>query len=48
MLRDEYHSQVPDDFNALEASGVGRKSANLMRAIDSKACDCDDTHCIRP
>lgn len=31
MLRDEFHSRVPDDFDALlRLPGVGRKSANLI------------------
>ncbi len=31
MLRDEYGSKVPDDFDALlKLPGVGRKSANLI------------------
>lgn len=31
ILRDEYHGEVPDDFDALlKLPGVGRKSANLI------------------
>ena len=49
MLRDEYHSQVPDDFNALlKLPGVGRKSANLiMGDVFKKPAIVTDTHCIR-
>ena len=49
MLRDEYHSQVPDDFDALlKLPGVGRKSANLiMGDVFGKPAIVTDTHCIR-
>lgn len=49
MLRDEYGSQVPDDFNALlKLPGVGRKSANLiMGDVFQKPAIVTDTHCIR-
>ena len=49
MLRDEYRSQVPDDFNALlKLPGVGRKSANLiMGDVFKKPAIVTDTHCIR-
>lgn len=49
MLRDEYHSNVPDDFNALlRLPGVGRKSANLiMGDVFGKPAIVTDTHCIR-
>lgn len=43
MLRDEYHSQVPDDFNALlKAPGRGTEKCepDYGRCIQ-KACDCD-------
>ena len=43
MLRDEYNSRVPDDFNELlKLPGVGRKSANLIigRCV-RKTGDCD-------
>ena len=49
MLRDEYDSNVPDDFNALlKLPGVGRKSANLiMGDVFGKPAIVTDTHCIR-
>ncbi|MDD3239886.1 MAG: endonuclease III [Lachnospira sp.] len=49
MLRDEYHSQVPDDFDELmKLPGVGRKSANLiMGDVYGKPAIVTDTHCIR-
>ena len=49
MLRDEYRSQVPDDFNTLlKLPGVGRKSANLiMGDVFKKPAIVTDTHCIR-
>ena len=49
MLRDEYGSKVPDDFNALlKLPGVGRKSANLiMGDVFQKPAIVTDTHCIR-
>lgn len=49
MLRDEYHSQVPEDFDALlKLPGVGRKSANLiMGDVFGKPAIVTDTHCIR-
>ena len=49
MLRDEYHSQVPNDFDALlKLPGVGRKSANLiMGDVFGKPAIVTDTHCIR-
>ena len=49
MLRDEYNSQVPDDFDALlKLPGVGRKSANLiMGDVFGKPAIVTDTHCIR-
>ena len=49
MLRDEYHSQVPDDFDALlKLPGVGRTSANLiMGDVFGKPAIVTDTHCIR-
>ncbi len=49
MLRDEYDSKVPDDFNALlKLPGVGRKSANLiMGDVFGKPAIVTDTHCIR-
>ncbi|MDD6194649.1 MAG: endonuclease III [Lachnospiraceae bacterium] len=48
-LRDEFHSKVPDDFNALlSLPGVGRKSANLMMGdVFGKPAIVTDTHCIR-
>ena len=49
MLRDEYGSKVPDDFDALlKLPGVGRKSANLiMGDVFGKPAIVTDTHCIR-
>ena len=49
MLRDEYDSRVPDDFQALlRLPGVGRKSANLiMGDVFGKPAIVTDTHCIR-
>lgn len=49
MLRDEYHSEVPDNFDALlRLPGVGRKSANLiMGDVFGKPAIVTDTHCIR-
>ena len=49
MLRDEYNSRVPDDFNELlKLPGVGRKSANLiMGDVFGKPAIVTDTHCIR-
>ena len=49
MLRDEFDSKVPDDFNLLlKLPGVGRKSANLiMGDVFGKPANLTDTHCIR-
>lgn len=49
MLRDEYSSKVPDDFDLLmKLPGVGRKSANLIMAdVFGKPAIVTDTHCIR-
>ena len=49
MLRDEYNSEVPRDFNALlKLPGVGRKSANLiMGDVFGEPAIVTDTHCIR-
>ena len=49
ILRDEYHGNVPDDFEALlKLPGVGRKSANLiMGDVFRKPAIVTDTHCIR-
>lgn len=49
MLRDEYDSKVPDDFDKLlKLPGVGRKSANLiMGDVFGKPAIVTDTHCIR-
>ncbi len=49
MLRDQFSSQVPDDFDALlSLPGVGRKSANLiMGDVFGKPAIVTDTHCIR-
>lgn len=49
MLRDEYHSQIPCDFDAImKLPGVGRKSANLiMGDVFGKPAIVTDTHCIR-
>lgn len=49
ILRDEYDSKVPDDFDVLlSLPGVGRKSANLiMGDVFGKPAIVTDTHCIR-
>lgn len=49
MLRDEYGSRIPKDFNAiLKLPGVGRKSANLiMGDVFHEPAIVTDTHCIR-
>ena len=49
ILRDEYHGNVPDDFEALlKLPGVGRKSANLiMGDVFGEPAIVTDTHCIR-
>lgn len=49
MLKEEYHGEVPDDFDALlKLPGVGRKSANLiMGDVFGKPAIVTDTHCIR-
>ncbi|MDE6983803.1 MAG: endonuclease III, partial [Lachnospiraceae bacterium] len=49
MLRDEFHSEVPDEFDMLlKLPGVGRKSANLiMGDVFGKPAIVTDTHCIR-
>ena len=49
MLRDEFGSRVPEDFQALlKLPGVGRKSANLiMGDVFRKPAIVTDTHCIR-
>ena len=49
MLRDEYESKVPEDFDALlRLPGVGRKSANLiMGDVFGEPAIVTDTHCIR-
>ena len=49
IIRDEYHGNVPDDFDALlKLPGVGRKSANLiMGDVFGKPAIVTDTHCIR-
>ena len=49
ILHEQYHDQVPDDFNALlKLPGVGRKSANLiMGDVFGKPAIVTDTHCIR-
>ena len=49
MLRDEFDSKVPDDFDKLlKLPGVGRKSANLiMGDVFGKPAIVTDTHCIR-
>lgn len=48
-LRDDFNSQVPDDFDALlSLPGIGRKSANLMMGdVFGKPAIVTDTHCIR-
>lgn len=49
MLQQEYHGQVPNDFDALlKLPGVGRKSANLiMGDVFGQPAIVTDTHCIR-
>lgn len=49
MLKEVYHSKVPDDFDELmKLPGVGRKSANLiMGDVFGKPAIVTDTHCIR-
>lgn len=49
VLHEQYHDQVPDDFDRLlELPGVGRKSANLiMGDVFQKPAIVTDTHCIR-
>lgn len=49
MLRDDFNSEVPCDFDALlSLPGVGRKSANLiMGDVFGKPAMVTDTHCIR-
>ena len=49
MMRDEFGSKVPDNFEALlKLPGVGRKSANLiMGDVFGKPAIVTDTHCIR-
>lgn len=49
MLRDDFDSRVPEDFDALlSLPGVGRKSANLIVGdIFKKPAIVTDTHCIR-
>ena len=49
MLREQFDSRVPDDFDALlSLPGVGRKSANLiMGDVFGKPAMVTDTHCIR-
>ena len=49
MLRDEFDSKVPDNFDDLmKLPGVGRKSANLiMGDVFGKPAIVTDTHCIR-
>ena len=49
MLRDEFGSRVPEDFQALlKLPGVGRKSSNLiMGDVFRKPAIVTDTHCIR-
>lgn len=49
MLRDQFDSKVPDDFEQLlSLPGVGRKSANLiMGDVFGKPAIVTDTHCIR-
>ncbi len=49
MLRDEFGSKVPDNFNDLmKLPGVGRKSANLiMGDVFGEPAIVTDTHCIR-
>ena len=49
MLKEEYDSKVPKDFDALlKLPGVGRKSANLiMGDVFGEPAIVTDTHCIR-
>ena len=49
ILWEQYHGNVPDDFDALlKLPGVGRKSANLiMGDVFGKPAIVTDTHCIR-
>lgn len=49
ILKEEYHGNVPDDFDQLmKLPGVGRKSANLiMGNVFGKPAIVTDTHCIR-
>ena len=49
ILKEKYHGQVPEDFDALlELPGLGRKSANLvMGDVFQKPAIVTDTHCIR-
>lgn len=49
ILHEQYHDNVPDDFDALlSLPGVGRKSANLiMGDVFGKPAIVTDTHCIR-
>ena len=49
ILRDEFHGEVPDDFETLlKLPGVGRKSANLIVGdVFGKPAIVTDTHCIR-
>lgn len=49
ILKEKYHGQVPEDFDALlELPGMGRKSANLvMGDVFQKPAIVTDTHCIR-
>ena len=49
VLHEQYHDQIPCDFNAILAlPGVGRKSANLiMGDVFGKPAIVTDTHCIR-
>ena len=49
MLKEEYHGEVPDDFDALlKLPGVGRKSANrIMGDVFHKPALVTYTHCIR-
>lgn len=49
ILHEQYHDNVPGDFDALlKLPGVGRKSANLiMGDVFGKPAIVTDTHCIR-
>ena len=49
VLHEDYHDQVPDDFQSLlDLPGVGRKSANLiMGDVFQTPAIVTDTHCIR-